>query len=495
MARTSNNVDFSSMMNEIFPENQNASASGSKQIQKDFQDVLRQLDVQMKIGLQTAQTQFTHTYNCRNDHEARMSIAQILHQEMRDSARTRHQELIADAETAIEHFAAARKAIINAKRVRNTLRNQLKRVTRYIRQMPASQFGITATFDVENFAFKNSMIDWAIEEAIRQTNENYKHIARTLTTQQKWNYTVIEYLLTQIQENNDTQLTKLTQNAAKCREEDAEALQMALYEFSVELNYRKCGNLSSVHVEKHPKGYMLTMCSIYGCITHQSVIKHFSIETHTTEESRREFEIAQNMMKNGMFYRYGEANNDDDDEQHDNTGLIISSLDESWMMTPPTPLDEQQEQHREVWNFDNDNVDYDHDDDHDDHDDDIATGHTPKAAKNISHHNIGESRHFSATPAAAPASAATKRKTKKKPAAAFKPFHLFENTNRTTGLLSAHEPQDALKKSIRKDVMKHGGGGNNKRGGSANKEVFERWNKKRATGKIMSQMAIAVGYE
>ena len=324
---------------------------------------------------------------------------------------------------------------------------------------------------------------------IQQLKENYTHSARLLTSQHKWNYSVINYLLTQLQDNIDFQLTTLTQNAAKCREEDAEALKMALYEFSVELLHRKSGMVGTVHVEKHPKGYLLTFCSIYGDIMHESIIKNFSVETHITDESRSEFEIAQEMIKHGMFYRYGEANNDDDDECHDNTWLLNDR--ESWIRTPPTQ-EEDEEEDRDCY------------DEHDDQavhnqitassaveDDDITTGHTPKA-KNSGNHGPAREKH----------QPHNMRKQKSKNTG-FKPFQLCENTNHTTGSLFEEDciskvTHDAFKqhvsKQICKEVSKRARSGV-KRSGSSDKQVCHRLNKMQSSKKTMMQMAISVGCE
>jgi hypothetical protein len=491
MARTSTNVDFESRMNDVFPNNQNASAKGSKSVLQDFQLVLQELNSQMANGLQAGQTQFVHTYNCRESHESRMSILESLHHRMRGSAKDRHDELVSETETAIQQFEQTRKALINAKRIRNTMINRLRKQRRHLRILS------TIPDDIKNTAGESlynghpihvRLADSAAKDMIQQLKENYTHSARLLTSQHKWNYSVINYLLIQLQDNIDFQLTTLTQNAAKCREEDAEALKMALYEFSVEILHRDSGMVGTVHVEKHPKGYLLTFCSIYGDIMHESIIKNFSVETHITDESRSEFEIAQEMIKHGMFYRYGEANNDDDDdERHDNTWLLNDR--ESWIRTPPI---QEGEEDRDC---------YDEDDDQAVHnqimassaveDDDITTGHTPKA-KITGNHGQAREKH----------SPHNMRKHKSKKTG-FKPFQLCENTNHTTGSLAAEDcvsklTHDAFKqhvsKQICKEVSKRARSGV-KRSGSCDKEVCQRWNKKHASKKTLSQIAISAGYE
>lgn len=492
MARTSINVDFESKMNVVFPNNQNASAKGSKSVLQDFQLVLQELNSQMANGLQSGQTQFVHTDICRDVHESRMSNLESLHHRMRGSAKDRHDELVSETETAIQQFEQTRKALINAKRIRNTMINRLQQQRRHL------QILSTIPDDVKNTAGESlynghpihvRSVDSAAKDMIQQLKENYTHSARLLTSQHKWNYSVINYLLTQLQDNIDFQLTTLTQNAAKCREEDAQALKMALYEFSVELLHRKSGMVGTVHVEKHPKGYLLTFCSIYGDIMHESIIKNFSVETHITEESRSEFEIAQEMIKNGMFYRYGEANNDDDDECHDNTWLLNDR--ESWIRTPPTQ-EEDEEEDRDCY------------DEHDDQavhnqitassaveDDDITTGHTPKA-KNSGNHGPAREKHQQHN----------MRKQKSKNTG-FKPFQLCENTNHTTGSLFEEDciskvTHDAFKqhvsKQICKEVSKRARSGV-KRSGSSDKQVCHRLNKMQSSKKTMMQMAISVGCE
>lgn len=493
MARTSTNVDFESRMNDVFPSNQNASAKGSKSVLQDFQHVLQELNSQMANGLQAEQTQFVHTYNCRESHESRMSILESLHHRMRGSAKDRHDELVSETETAIQQFEQTRKALINAKRIRNTMINRLRQQRRHLRILS------TIPDDIKNTAGESlynghpihvRLVDSAAKDMIQQLKEDYTHSARLLTSQHKWNYSVVNYLLTQLQDNLDFQLTTLTQNATKCRQEDAQALQMALYEFSVEIMYRKSGMFGSVHVEKHPKGYLLTICSIYGDIVRESIIKKFSVETHTTEEARAEFEIAQEMFKNGMFYRYGEANNDDDDDQHDNTWLLSDR--ESWIRTPPT---QEGEEDRDCYDEDDDKAVQNQIDANMAssalEDDDIITGHTPKA-KISGNHGQAREKH----------STHNTRKPKSKKTG-FKPFQLCENTNHTTGSLAADDcvsnvTHDAFKQHVSKQICKEAskrGRSGTKRSGSCDKHVCERWNKTHASKKTMSQMALSMGCE
>jgi len=483
MARTSCNVDLNSRIENVFQNNQHASASGSRSILGDFYAVFEQLHNQMVAGLEAPQTQFTHTKNCRSGHEAHVSDLEDSHNEMRKLAHLLHSDLISQTYLALQQFEQTRKALINAKRIRNTMINRLRQQLRHLRNLSTipDELKNTCGEGEAVYAGQSSLItlsDLAIKDMIQQLKENYTHSARHLTAQQKWNCAVIQYLFTQLQDNIDTQLTTLTQNAASCKQADAEALEMALYEFSVELISVSNGLSGSVHVEKHPKGYLLTRCSIYGSLEEQRVMRHFTVNSHTTEETRAEFAVAQEMARHGMVYRHGGLNHDNDDESHDNTWLLESAAsgeyeDDSWIQNLPAKEDDELAIH---------------------HDESDLGDETPKASHKTSSGG-GQTRdkhvHFSSK---------KKSKAKKQP---FKPFQLCENTNHTTGSLDPEEcvsklTHDAFKqhvsKQITKEVLKHARSGT-KRSGSCDKNVCERWNKTHAAKKTMSQTAISLGYE
>jgi hypothetical protein len=493
MARTS--LDFNTKFETVFQNNQNASASGSKSILGDFYAAFEQLHNQMVAGLEAPQTQFTHTKNCRSGHEAHVSDLEDSHNEKRKLAHLLHSDLISETYLALQQFEQTRKALINAKRIRNTMINRLRQQLRHLRILSTipDELKNTCGEGEAVYAGQSSLMTLAkssIKDMIKQLKENYTHSARHLTAQQKWNCAVIQYLLTQLQDNIDTQLTTLTQNAATCKQDDAEALEMALYEFSVEFISESHGQPGSVHVEKHPNGYLLTRCSIYGSIQDQRVIKHFAVNSHTTEETRAEFAIAQEMARHGMVYRHGGLNHDNDDESHDNTWLLESAAsgeyeDDSWIQNLPAREDDElvidQQQH------DDDGAEINRDE--------FALGdETPKASHKTSS-GSGQTRdkhvHFSSK---------KKSKAKKQP---FKPFQLCENTNHTTGSLDPEEcvsrrTHDAFKQHVSKQITKEVSNrarSGIKRSGSCDKNVCQRWNKTHAAKKTMLQAAISLGYE
>lgn len=450
----------------LFPMHQNASPSVvGKQIQQ-FESTLNVLRDQMMNGMCERQTNFMQTPIFRTSHHERMAEVERSHDKLRNQAWITHIQLCDRTEEAIEQLERTRKMLVNAKRVRNTLQNQLSRVS-----------------EVRNNHYVKSQI-----------SEHYINTARELTNQVRWLFKEIHICISEVRTNIHSKLMFLTNNAAMCKIENEEALKMAIYEFSLEDRRKRDGIDVSVLVEKHiddrhqnDHRYQVTMFdSNSHNIKHLAIVKlkNFSPKTHCDEISVMKFHSLQKefMESTFDFSAFDDASsddNDDDFEEHDDYNddrWIADAEVEGDDVDEPEEETEQEEQLRDVV------VDYD------------TTPTTPKAS---SSHNSHNSHRICSNKKHKHIQKHVQFKKDKQNAnsSQYHDFaHTFQNTNHTTGTLKQEDSQskqyqDHASKQMCKELTKlerssKTGG----RHGKCGKNVFERWNKDGATTKMMSQM-------
>lgn len=454
---TSSNTDIYNTT-FLFPMHQNASPSVvGKQIQQ-FESTLNVLHDQMMNGMCERQTNFMHTPIFRTIHHERMAEIERSHDKLRNQARITHIQLCDRTEEAIEQLERTRKMLVNAKRVRNTLQNQLSRVS-----------------EVRNNHYVKSQI-----------SEHYINTARELTNQVRWLFKEIHICISEVRTNIHSKLMFLTNNAAMCKIENEEALKMALYEFSLENLHNKVGAQVLVHVEKHISGYQVTIFDSNNfCIKNQSVVKlkNFSPEKHCDKNALIKFQSLQREFIESTFdfSAFDDASFDDDFEEHDDYN------DDRWIADAEVEGDdvvESEEETQQEEQLHDVVVDYD------------TTPTTPKASSSHNSHNSHNSHHIRGIKKHTHNQKRVQFKKDKQNAnsSQYHDFaHTFQNTNHTTGTLKQEDSQSKQYQDHAKQMCKEltklkrssktGG-----RHGRSGKNVFERWNKDGATTKMMSQM-------
>ena len=519
----------------VFPKGPNASPLSVSRLLDGITAVSSRIHATFQTGLQNIVTQFKPIPICRESHHIYLSELAIRHLNLRASITIDHHHHFDNLKNSLIHLEKSRRALVNAKRVRNTQNNQLRSLLSYMRIEASNRNAIfyllSGGSEVTSKHCASSQQIKAIDQMIEQNKQNYRNAAKNITHQIWWNYDVILKLLTQLQENVETSLKKIKESAADCRQQEQKSLDLALHEFSVEQEWRRAldNNDVIVHAIQYINNthyIIIEEANTYRTIE-RILIKNFKPETHCNPEFFEAFRVAQEeaAVQNiqGTTWVYS------DDADYDYTATAqqppqSQEFDEEICETDILTMQEEQDQyqigdeiqlefarpvsaHRRPIIVDEDATLEDILRQSDINDlggpeidpENCATGHTPKASLKSGGGGSHKRDSRDAFACLAAATSNTKSKKSKKSTKTFEPLRIVENTNHTTGTL--REEECVSKKDYDAQCQTHlrrnnqncssSKSSNGAFGGRCTKNEFERWNKKKAASKMMSWMFTA----
>lgn len=505
----------------VFPKGQNASSTVITRLVDTLTWITPHINVELLNGLRNIENQFNPTPICRNRPNQELSNLITDHQCLCTTFKAAHQKMYIELQDGIALLEKTRRALVNAKRVRNTQNNEMRALLRHLRNDATKREAILCLLNRENVSdkFKPRASPEQIrmlEQMIDQVKHNYRNTSTLLTQQIRWNYTVILSLLTQFQEHSKSAAAKVKEHVAECRKREQQLISCALHEFSFEHAWRSLGDNVNVQVVQFDEDSH--WCSIENSTTGEltSSIVNFTPETHCNPEIISAFHAAQAEAAAAFA------------EIQANSWVASEFFDDN--TTEQMPAYNDAEFVEEVWEtdlfFDAADAAADAADAYDDNelieslaafneaefeslcdkrDDDVAEeadeddagagDYTPKATLKTScgssHKRDGCKVSFTSI-----AAAYTTQKPKKSIKKTFEPLRINENTNRTTGTLREEEcvskkDYDAQRKHICDESIKTARSSKSSGGalgGRRTKNEFERWNKKKAAAKMMSRM-------
>jgi len=355
-----------------------------------------------------------------------------------------------------------RKMLVNAKRIRNTQRNQIRQLIRMMNKDLSDEN--SQSLLCQSIAVQLNHL----HNMISHIFQNYKCAAKELSQQIRSTYRAIRQRLCVLRTSDENDIGLLTENAKIYKNETQLAMMMALREFAAEKEWNHPGwGRMDARVEKNGSDVVLTI----QCRGSTSVVFQERLDMSTSKislETRNEFYAAaqKHAERTEPVKEWWETTPTSaalDDECNPNTTTtqysswpqVGGSVDEE--EEPATPRgapqrnDEEDAGHAEI---------------------DFTTGFTPRASSS--------KRTNFAISLSITKPKKSKKSTKSKK---YEPFPIRENTNHTTFSLQNDDEIQSKKKS---DLSKMHQSGNHR--GRSTKDVFERWNKKRSHAKAMSQM-------
>ena len=460
----------------VFPMGQNASSTVITRLVNTLTWITPHINVDFQNDLRNIENHFDPKPICRNRPNQTLSKLITKHQSLCTTFKVAHQKMYIELQDGIAHLEKTRRALVNAKRVRNTQTNQMRAILRHLRNVPSRREAILCLLNGENVSdkFKPRASPEQIrmlEQMIDQVKQNYRNASTLLTQQIRWNYNTILRLLTQFQEHSESAVAKVKEHVAECRKREQQLISCALHEFSFEHVWRSRGDDLNVQVVQFDEDshWRYIENSTTGEIT--SSIVNFTPETHCNPEIIAAFHAAQ-----------AEA-----------AAALAAIQANSWVEHTPAYNEADFE---EEWE-----TDLPYADAADAADAGAGAGDcTPKASLKTncssSHKRDSSSSRnaFSSIASSTPKPKSKKSKKSKK----FEPLRINENTNRTTGTLRDDEciskkDYDAQRKHICDESIKtaRSNKSSGALGGRCTKNEFERWNKKKAAAKMMSRVMSA----
>jgi len=457
----------------VFPMGQNASSTVISQLVVTVTLSTTHINAELQSGLRNTENQFNPTPICRPRQNEELSQLSNQNQAFRAALKAAHQKMYIELCEAIFLLNKTRRALVNAKRVRNTQTNQMLAILRHLRNVPTRREAILCLLNGENVSdkFKPRASPEQIrmlEQMIDQVKQNYRNASILLTQQIRWNYDIILGLLTQFQEHSDSSLAKIKQHVAECRKREQQLISCALHEFSFEHAWRSIGDYTMkvqvVQFGDHSHWRFIENAET-GALIHNGSIDDFTPETHCNPEIIAAFHAAQ-----------AEAAASFADIQA-NSWVAPEFFDDGEYTTPVADF-------VEVWETDLPYAEAAE-----------AGDQTPKAtlktncSSSHKRDSSSSSRNAFATSSSNPKSKKSKKSKK------FEPLRINENTNRTTGTLRDDEciskkDYDSQRKHIcfeSNKIDRNSGAV----GGHYTKNDVERWTKKKAAMKMMSRVMSA----
>jgi hypothetical protein len=476
----------------VFPKGQNASSTVITRLVNTLTWITPHINVDFQNDLRNIENHFDPKPICRNRPNQTLSKLITKHQSLCTTFKAAHQKMYIELQDGIAHLEKTRRALVNAKRVRNTQTNQMRAILRHLRNVPTRREAILCLLNGENVSdkFKPRASPEQIrmlEQMIDQVKQNYRNASTLLTQQIRWNYNAILRLLTQFQEHSESAVAKVKEHVAECRKREQQLISCALHEFSFEHVWRSRGDDLNVQVVQFDEDshWRYIENSTTGEIT--SSIVNFTPETHCNPEIIAAFHAAQ--AEAAAALAAIQANS-----------WVASEFFDDGEYTPAY----NEADFVEVWETD---LPFDDAADAADAADAGAGAGdcTPKATLKTncggSHKRDSSSSSSSSRNAFASIAASSNpkpKKSKKSTKKTFEPLRINENTNRTTGTLRDDEciskkDYDAQRKHICDESIKtaRSNKSSGALGGRCTKNEFERWNKKKAAAKMMSRVMSA----
>ena len=477
MTSTSNDSHAATALSDslsVFPMGQNASSTVITRLVGTLTWITPHINVDFQNGLRNIENHFDPKPICRNRPNQTLSKHVTKHQAIRATFKAAHQKMYIELQDGIAHLEKTRRALVNAKRVRNTQTNQMRAILRHLQNVSTKREAILCLLSGENVSdkFKPRASPEQIrmlEQMIDQVKQNYRNASTILTQQIRWNYNAILRLLTQFQEHSESAVAKVKEHVAECRKREQQLISCALHEFSFEHAWRSHGDDVNVQVVQFDEDshWRYIENSTTGEIT--SSIVNFTPETHCTPEIIAAFHAAQ-----------AEA-----------AAALAEIQANSWVEHTP---EYNEADFEEEWETDLPYAEADAADANDLADDAGAGDCTPKATLKT---NCSSSykRDSSCSKDAFASSSTPKPKSKKsKKSKKFEPLRINENTNHTTGTLRDDEciskkDYDAQRKHIcvESNKIDRNSTISGAVGGRYTKNDVERWTKKKAAVKMMSR--------
>lgn len=465
----------------VFPKGQNASSTVITRLVNTLTWITPHINVDFQNDLRNIENHFDPKPICRNRPNQTLSKLITKHQSLCTTFKAAHQKMYIELQDGIAHLEKTRRALVNAKRVRNTQTNQMRALLRHLRNVPTRREAILCLLNGENVSdkFKPRASPEQIrmlEQMIDQVKQNYRNASTLLTQQIRWNYNAILRLLTQFQEHSESAVAKVKEHVAECRKREQQLISCALHEFSFEHVWRSRGDDLNVQVVQFDEDshWRYIENSTTGEIT--SSIVNFTPETHCNPEIIAAFHAAQ-----------AEA-----------AAALAEIQANSWVEHTPAY---NEADFVEVWETD---LPFDDAADAADAADAGAGAGdcTPKATLKTncsSSHKRDSSSSRNAFSSIASSNPKPKsKKSKKSTKKTFEPLRINENTNRTTGTLRDDEciskkDYDAQRKHICDESIKtaRSNKSSGALGGRCTKNDVERWTKKKAAAKMMSRVMSA----
>lgn len=452
--------------NAVFPYEQNVSSSAVIQIRQLVQRLLDNLDSDFydyftRYGDIVPSTSVERVVIPRETHNAVVDQLFEKHERLRKLAAEHHEidmNAVLDLSNQLERH---RKMNVNAKRVRNTQRNQIRSQMRGLLKL---EMELSMKGNHHSVPFMKTIHEQTkfLQTMFHHIKQNYTCTANTISRQIRVTYGQIRQQLCILQKNDENDIGRLIENARIYNTEAHLAMTMALREFAAEKEWNHPGwYRMDARVEKNGSDVVLTIRARGStCVEFQERLDMST--SKISLETRNEFYASQKPAERTEpvkeWWQTTPTSTAVDEEfnpsptQYSSWPEVVA-VDEEEPATTRAPQEKDEE-------------------DIGDADIDFTTGFTPKASSSSS----SKRSNFATT------SSITKPKKAKK-TKKYEPFQIRENTNHTTGSLQNDDDIQSKKKN---DLSKMHESGN--RNGRSAKDVFERWNKKRSHAKVMSRM-------